>query len=211
MPRRTPARDGQRWCPAHHEWHDEGLFARSQRDTPNGPIWDYHRICTLAEQDQRVTAKHADEATHIVQGRAAEIRAQFNRASPDRKITTEFVMARDGLNYGSLIPIIRAYLMWPEECICPSCGSEYGPSAARLTFDHRLPPRSDTDLARLHARMIGPLDHECNVSKGKLDLAEWCDREWVKTEAKRRQNELATAPDNVVSLPPQQGELFSFK
>jgi len=176
MPRpKREWRDDQLHCKGHDEWHHHSRFNRRRRPgkNPDDVIWIYDPDCKLWQQTQRVADKNDDRATHIVEVRARRIVNSANKVIGEPKIGIDFVMG--ALNYRCLIPMVRAGLAWPDESFCPNCGSPCKPE-----FDHRAPPRHPRDWARLHARNIGPLDHECNSSKGDISYEAWLDLEESK-------------------------------
>lgn len=171
-------RGDQLYCRGHGEWHHHGRF--QDHKAADGSICRYDLDCKLFQQTKRVEAKNVDLARATVEGRAKEIVRKANewaKATGEQKINLEFVMYN--LNYRSLIPMVRAYLVWGEESLCPNCGSPYD-SKSTLHFDHREPPRNPRDWARLHARNIGPLDKECNTPKNDMAYAKWLDVEETK-------------------------------
>lgn len=175
MPRQKREwRDDQIYCVGCEAWHHHSRFKRRQRKTPHGYVWEYDGECKLYQQTKRVEQKNADPARAIVEKRASEIVRKANKVPGEPKITLEFVMA--DLNYQSLVPMVRAFQAWPAECFCPNCGSPYN-QMSTFHYDHREPPRDPRDWARLHARNIGPLDRECNCSKGDMAYGEWLDLE----------------------------------
>lgn len=185
----------QIFCRGHKQWHHHSRFNRRKRGVnPEGPIWDYDPSCRLWQQTQRVAEKHEDEARNIVENRARQIVRDANKM-PGEKITLAFVM--HGLNYESLIPLVRAHLAWREECTCPNCASQYDKP---VELDHRAPPRHARDWARLHARNIGPLDRECNTSKGNMPYEEWLDREEQHRLDAQAYNEHLAAQGEQVTL-----------
>jgi hypothetical protein len=177
MPRpKREWREDQLFCAGHGEWHHHVRFNRRKRCSDENPdvfVWEYDRDCKLYLQTIRVERKNEDQARSIVEKRAQDIVREANR-TPGPKITLAFVMG--ALNYKSLIPMVRAFLLWPDECFCPNCGSTYN-QISTFHFDHREPPRHPRDWARLHARNIGPLDRECNCAKGDMLHAQWLDLE----------------------------------
>jgi len=197
-------RDDQLECRGHNAWHHHSRFNRRQRQSPDGPIWIYDPDCRLWQQTQRVAAKNEDEAQRIVEGRARRVVHEANKAYPDEpKIGIDFVMG--ALNYKSLIPLVRAVLVWRDECTCPNCASSYDKP---VELDHREPPRSTRDWARLHARNIGPLDRECNASKGDMAYADWLDLEEAKRlDAVAHNQRLASCAAGSVDVD-EQGALF---
>lgn len=184
MPRpKREWRDDQLYCVGHNDWHHHSRFGRRRRpgQNPDVPIWDYDADCKLWQQTRRVAEKNEDEATRIVETKARRIVNNANK-TPGPKITLAFVIG--GLNYKSLILMVRAAKAWPDESFCPNCGSLCKPE-----FDHREPPRHARDWARLHARNIGPLDHECNSGKNAVPYAEWLDLEEGKRLSAQAHND----------------------
>jgi len=174
MPRpRREWRDDQLYCRGHGDWHHYSRFKRRERQSPQGTQWDYDTDCRLWLQTVRVATKNEDPAREIVVKRVTALVTAANRL-PGPKVDSRFFL--EDLNYRCLIPMVRAFIAWPEECFCPNCGSTYN-IARDLTFDHRLPPRNARDWERLHARNVGPLDRECNSSKNDTDYDAWLEKE----------------------------------
>lgn len=198
MPRpKREWRGDQIECAGHDQWHHHSRFNRRQRQTPEGPIWHYDPNCKLWIQTQRVASKHEDEALRIVENRAKRIIAEANRVSDVPKVGIDFVMG--ALNYKSLVPMVRATLVWGDECVCPNCASGYDKP---VEFDHREPPRHPRDWARLHARNIGPLDRECNGSKNDMPYGAWLDLEEDKRLSAQAHNTRLATNGLVLSSPP---------
>jgi hypothetical protein len=203
MPRpKREWREDQLFCARHGEWHHHVRFNRRKRyddhENPNEYVWEYDRDCKLYLQTCRVEKKNEDQARAIVERRASEVVREANRVSGP-KITLAFVMG--ALNYRSLIPLVRAYLLWPEECFCPNCASTYN-QLSTFHFDHREPPRHPRDWARLHARNIGPLDRECNCAKGDMPYPEWLDLEEDKRLSAEAHNaRLADEAEQIAPTP----------
>lgn len=204
MPRpKREWRGDQIYCRGHDEWHHHSRFRRRRRENPHADVWDYDPDCRLWQQTQRVASKHDDEARRIVEGRAKKIVTKANKAG-EPKIGLDFVMG--ALNYTSLIPMVRATIAWPDECVCPNCGSSFDKP---IELDHRAPPRDARDWARLHARNIGPLDHECNTSKSDMSYEAWLELEEDKRLSAQAHNDnLAQASELRLNFDFDQGTFW---
>lgn len=205
MPRpKREWRGDQIYCRGHAEWHHHSRFKRRRRETPHADVWEYDPDCRLWQQTQRVAAKHDDEALRIVEGRARKVVTRANKVPEEPKIGIDFVMG--ALNYKSLVPMVRATIAWPDECLCPNCGSTFDKP---IELDHRAPPRHPRDWARLHARNIGPLDHECNTSKNDMSYEPWLDLEEDKRlSAQAHNDQLSNTAAPELSLFDDQGSLW---
>ena len=63
-----------------------------------------------------------------------------------------------------------------------------------LHFDHKVPPRREADLPRLHARNLWPIHEGENLSKGSAVLEKWLDTEQHRWAIARKWHLKAGAP-----------------
>jgi len=79
------------------------------------------------------------------------------------------------MNYPALVPSMRAAI-WDEGC-CPNCGRKFiNEEDIKIAFME--PPRSETDLERLHAKNVWLICDWCERRKGETPWQEWIEAEW---------------------------------
>jgi hypothetical protein len=103
-------------------------------------------------------------ARAIIEQRAAE-------ASANAGVSREFFLTQ--MNYQSLIPYVCA--MMSPEGLCRCGGKVLGEPDIHIV--HILPPRSDNDWERLHARNLYVCCGSCARRRGSKPYDQWLDEE----------------------------------
>jgi hypothetical protein len=152
------------------QWKHHSRFHSWQRKDNDGrnstvaPV-RFDPLCRDCQQKHRNEKKNLDRPRSIIEGRARTAAAKAG-------LSLEFFMTH--MNYRALIPHMRA--MMTSEGLCLSCGHLFD-SERDIQVEHIEPPRSEQDLARLHARNIRLMCGSCNRTKSDKPFAQWLDEQ----------------------------------
>ncbi len=192
------ASDGKLFCPGRPATHAPKRIALEhwRRKLTHGSVGQqYAAICKACEIYDRTEAKAQDPARAKVERAAAELVTDINKhykaIGSDRRIGKDYVMGQ--LHYEHLVEKTR-FAMNDHRCL-NSCGEPFKNNEEDIQLEHREPPRSPLDWARLDARNVDIKCKTCNMGKGDKPYSQWLDEQWEMYEQHYEQS--AATPSSI--------------
>jgi len=125
----------------------------------------FSAVCRDCEQKVRNEKKNADRPRAIIEQRAATAASKIGQSR-------EFFWVQ--MNYRALVPQLRGLMT--DEGLCNGCGHKFV-NERDIQIEHIEAPRSQNDIARLHARNLRLCCGSCNRTKGQKPFSQWLDEQ----------------------------------